>query len=91
MSCVQEVNPRVRGIRAPTSLQSLAARITEEISQVSRRCYTPELTVQEEYREQDENVLNKGEVLIMVKSPCYIIIHIHTLRLHLFNVAAAGG
>ncbi|XP_070765661.1 alanine aminotransferase 2-like [Enoplosus armatus] len=33
MSSVQEVNPRVRGVRAPTSLQSLAARITEEITQ----------------------------------------------------------
>ncbi|XP_049911242.1 alanine aminotransferase 2-like [Epinephelus moara] len=33
MSSVQQVNPTVRGIRAPTSLQSLAARITEEITQ----------------------------------------------------------
>ncbi|XP_032382098.1 alanine aminotransferase 2 [Etheostoma spectabile] len=33
MSSLQEVNPTVRGIRAPTNLQSLAARITEEITQ----------------------------------------------------------
>ncbi|XP_031138343.1 alanine aminotransferase 2-like [Sander lucioperca] len=33
MSSLQNVNPTVRGIRAPTGLQSLAARITEEITQ----------------------------------------------------------
>ncbi|XP_070817611.1 alanine aminotransferase 2-like [Chaetodon trifascialis] len=37
MSSVREVNPRVRGIRAPTSLQSVAARITEEIRQGAKK------------------------------------------------------
>ncbi|XP_054458892.1 alanine aminotransferase 2-like [Anoplopoma fimbria] len=37
MSSVQEVNPTVRGIRAPTSLQSLAARIREEIKQGAQK------------------------------------------------------
>ncbi|XP_070688408.1 alanine aminotransferase 2-like [Pempheris klunzingeri] len=36
-SSVQDVNPRVRGIREPTGLQSLAARITEEISQGAKK------------------------------------------------------
>ncbi|XP_035807418.2 alanine aminotransferase 2-like isoform X1 [Amphiprion ocellaris] len=35
MSSLQEVNPVVLGIRTPTSLQSLAALITEQISQFS--------------------------------------------------------
>uniref|UniRef100_A0A3Q3B0N3 alanine transaminase n=2 Tax=Kryptolebias marmoratus TaxID=37003 RepID=A0A3Q3B0N3_KRYMA len=33
MSSVQDVNPRVRRIRTPVGLQSLAARITEQLSQ----------------------------------------------------------
>lgn len=43
MSSVQDVNPMVRGIRAPTSLQNLAARIAKEIRQVRRTWNTPEL------------------------------------------------
>ncbi|XP_035508693.1 alanine aminotransferase 2-like [Morone saxatilis] len=37
MSSVKEVNPRVRGIRATVSLQSLAARLTEEITQGAKK------------------------------------------------------
>ncbi|XP_041791153.1 alanine aminotransferase 2-like [Chelmon rostratus] len=37
MSSVQDVNPMVRGIRAPTSLQNLAARIAKEIRQGAKK------------------------------------------------------
>ncbi|XP_037626181.1 alanine aminotransferase 2-like [Sebastes umbrosus] len=37
MSSVQEVNPMVRGIRAPKILQSLAARITQEMTQGAKK------------------------------------------------------
>ncbi|XP_068175169.1 alanine aminotransferase 2-like [Antennarius striatus] len=40
MSCVQEVNPRVLAIRAPTSLQSMAKRITDEITQGAKKPFS---------------------------------------------------
>ncbi|KAM4740051.1 alanine aminotransferase 2-like [Anableps anableps] len=45
MSSMQEVNPRVLGIRDPVSLQSLAARITEEIAQGGQKPFQRVLDV----------------------------------------------
>ncbi|XP_054909693.1 alanine aminotransferase 2-like [Poeciliopsis prolifica] len=40
MSSVQEVNPKVRGIRDPVNLQSLAAQISRQIAQGEEKAFT---------------------------------------------------
>uniref|UniRef100_M3ZVV9 alanine transaminase n=1 Tax=Xiphophorus maculatus TaxID=8083 RepID=M3ZVV9_XIPMA len=40
MSSVQEVNPRVRGIRDPVNLQNLAAQISHQIAQGEQKAFT---------------------------------------------------
>ncbi|XP_032428175.1 alanine aminotransferase 2-like [Xiphophorus hellerii] len=40
MSSVQEVNPRVRGIRDPVNLQNLAAQISQQIAQGEQKAFT---------------------------------------------------
>ncbi|XP_040896583.1 alanine aminotransferase 2-like [Toxotes jaculatrix] len=45
MTSVQQVNPRVREIRAPTSLQSQAARITQQITQGAKKPFKKVINV----------------------------------------------